>query len=588
MAVPGEAACREVAPCGEGTWGDIPVEPNTQHVDPAYDIANGASDGSPSKPWIKIQEAIDAAEPGAIVALAEGNYDEALSILTKPVRLWGRCPALVEITAAGAPATIIVGYKKSNGTEIRDLALRGDSIAIVVTGAENVLIDRAWIHDAPGRGIQATNQLGITRLSVTRSLLEATHEFGVITAGATLTVDASVIRNTKPAPDGTFGRGVSAQADLDSGEPSNATIRASLLEHNHDNAAFVLGSTALLETSVIRDTQPSSDGIGRGLTARSDPDTKLRSNVTVRASTFERNTDVGLLIWGADALIETTSVRNTNPAADMTAGRGIDIERDAETGERANALIRSSLIEKNREFGVFVLGSDAVIESTLVRDTDLAPDGTTGAGGINIQIDPESLQRSTATVRSSAVLRSHEMGIFVSGSDATIEATLVQTTLPGVDMGFGRGINVQHHPGSQERGHAVIRSSLIDDSREMGVLFLGSDGSLENTRIQATHGRPSDGAFGDGVAVAVAGDHPAAITIDGALVEGSARAGVASFGAAIAIGSSMVECNSIALNGEELAGSPFAFEDKGGNACGCSGETAACKVLSAKLTPPTL
>ena len=31
MAIPGEPSCHEVAPCGTGTWGDIPVAGDTEH-----------------------------------------------------------------------------------------------------------------------------------------------------------------------------------------------------------------------------------------------------------------------------------------------------------------------------------------------------------------------------------------------------------------------------------------------------------------------------------------------------------------------------------------------------------------------------
>src|SRR5205809_1105897 len=30
LAVPGDPTCHDVAPCGDGTWGDIPVETTTQ------------------------------------------------------------------------------------------------------------------------------------------------------------------------------------------------------------------------------------------------------------------------------------------------------------------------------------------------------------------------------------------------------------------------------------------------------------------------------------------------------------------------------------------------------------------------------
>ena len=36
MALPGETSCREVAPCGDQTWGNIPVDATTEHVDGNY------------------------------------------------------------------------------------------------------------------------------------------------------------------------------------------------------------------------------------------------------------------------------------------------------------------------------------------------------------------------------------------------------------------------------------------------------------------------------------------------------------------------------------------------------------------------
>ncbi len=93
MAVPGEEACREVSPCGDGTWGDIPVESNTQYVDAAF---NGPSTGGADAPWRTINEAISAAEPGAIVAVAAGTYAEEV-YPWKAVRVWGRCASMVHV-----------------------------------------------------------------------------------------------------------------------------------------------------------------------------------------------------------------------------------------------------------------------------------------------------------------------------------------------------------------------------------------------------------------------------------------------------------------------------------------------------------
>lgn len=586
MAAPGETACREVAPCGEGAFGDIPVEPNTRFVDASY--AGNDSDGTADKPFTTIQSAIDDAEEGDIIAIAAGTYSEDLVIQYTTVRLWGRCPGMVEIAGAGGPAAITIA-KGAHGTELRDIAVRGPDGGLLLSGSKDVVLDRVWIHDTGGRGVEVSDVLGETSLTVQRSLLENAREFGVIAVGVNLTLDAAVIRGTEPAVDQSFGRGLSVQINPGTERRAILSMKKSMVEANHEMGIFVLGSDASIDGSVVRDTKLAADQtFGRGITIRSDPDTKQRSTATVQASVIERNRESGMLILGSDVVIERTTIALTAPQGDQSGGRGIDIERDVDTGERANVTVRSSLVEDNIQFAIFVLASDAVIESTIARGTAVAADGVRGAGGINIQVDPDTKERASAEVRACLVEGNHEMGIFVSGADATIEATAVKNTLPGVEQLFGRGINVQTHPGTDERGVATIRSSLVDGSREMGILFLGSEGSIEQTIVRGTLPRESDGGFGDGVAVASFLGQPASCSIDGSHIESSARAGVASFGASLALGMTMVECNPIALNGEELNGSDFVFEDRGGNACGCADASDTCIVLSANLEPPTL
>ena len=140
IAVPGDAECREVAPCGAGTWGEIPVEPGTQHVDASYAAADG--DGSAAKPWPTIQAGIAAAAPGAIVAVAAGSYAEDAFVHDKAVRLWGRCPELVEIVGTGV-AFASLRIEDADGTEVRSLAIRGAQTGVAVTGSLEVLLDSA-------------------------------------------------------------------------------------------------------------------------------------------------------------------------------------------------------------------------------------------------------------------------------------------------------------------------------------------------------------------------------------------------------------------------------------------------------------
>src|SRR5262249_50549847 len=43
VALPGDMQCHEIAPCGDGTWGDIPIDGATQFVDASF---KGASLGT--------------------------------------------------------------------------------------------------------------------------------------------------------------------------------------------------------------------------------------------------------------------------------------------------------------------------------------------------------------------------------------------------------------------------------------------------------------------------------------------------------------------------------------------------------------
>src|SRR5262245_27391833 len=117
MAVPGETTCREVAPCAASTWGDIPTDPSTQYVDASY--AGMDSDGTALKPWTTIQTAVDAAVTGATIAIAAGSYVGDVIVSGKSVRLWGVCPALVEIVGTGAQiGAVQMVYPQAGGTEV--------------------------------------------------------------------------------------------------------------------------------------------------------------------------------------------------------------------------------------------------------------------------------------------------------------------------------------------------------------------------------------------------------------------------------------------------------------------------------------
>jgi hypothetical protein len=624
MAVPGDRACREVAPCGSAPWGNIPVEGSTQYVDQSY--AGGGSDGSAAKPWTTISEGVTAAVPDAIVAIAAGSYAEVVLVDSKRVRLWGRCPALVE--------TSVVQIAGADGSVVRGVAISGDQVSLIV-GNGSVSAEELWIHDTATMGVGVFNDFGAAALELRGSLIEHTQEVAVYAAGTTLAVDASVVRDTDVNARGIYGRGING-ASL-GGMPSTFTVTGSLLERNHDVGVFVSGSTAVIEASVIRDTLPDGNGFGRAVGTKPDTDTGMPSSLTLRTSVVQRNREEALTISGTDALVEATVVSDTELDALGETGRAISVELSDSTGTASTLVLRSSLIAKNREAGVVVFGADAHIEGVVVRDTLPNASGRYGRG-ISIESDAETALAGSGTIVGSIVERNTDIGVFVNGGHADVEATIVRDTRRDGHGEFGRGIGVQPFAAVGRPSALALRTSIIEQSSEIGLVVLGSSAVVESSIVRDTQldmagplgravgiepvmetGAPSTlemratrlerssgfglavigstaevdgcviddtkvdfhGQFGDGVAV-VAILNPAAATVTNTRVEHSARAGVSTFGADVSLGHAALSCQAFDLDVEP----PGRFLDLGGNVCGCPQPSGPCKATAANLSPP--
>ncbi|MDC0685488.1 right-handed parallel beta-helix repeat-containing protein [Sorangium atrum] len=527
MAIPGETSCREVAPCGDGPWATIPIETNTKFVDQAY--AGGDSDGTMTKPWTTIQEAIDDAVDGAIVAVTDGSYAENVKIQSKAVRLRGRCPGLVEIRGTDPSAdAILVDGDAATGTEIRSLAVTGEGAGLRVSGARDVTIEQVWVHDTGDLGIAAKKGThGQTSMALRGSLVEQSRVAGVLVSGSDATIESTVVRATQPSADGEFGWGIAVQDARGRGARASAVVRACLVEHNHEMGVFVGGSDATIESTVVRATQPRADGpVDCGIGVQDDVDTGERASVTVRASLVEQNHDVGVFVVGSDATIEATVVRATQPRADGAGGWGIGVQVAADTGERASVTVRASLVEQNHDVGVLVGGSDATIEATVVRATQPSADGM-GGRGIRVQVDADTRERANVTVRASLVEQNHEVGVFIRGSEATIEATVVRATHPRTDGTGGWGIEVQVDANRRERASVIVRASLVEQNHEMGVFVEGSDATFEAIVVRATQ-LNADGMAGRGIGVQddVNTGERARVTVRASLVEQNHEGGV--------------------------------------------------------------
>lgn len=521
LAVPGDASCRPVAPCPDDPYGDAPVEPSTLFVDAAY--TGGMSDGSRAHPFTAIQPAVDAANAGAVVAVAAGSYAADLRI-RKSVRLWGRCTSLVEIR--GAASSLV--YVSAADVEIHALAVTGAGHGVGVGGAKRLLLDRIWVHDTSVVGVLADFDSEVT---LRDSLVEHASEIGVFSRGAVTTVDRSVVRDTALTAANDFGQGINAQVQDASGRRSTLHVRLSVVERNHEFGIFVGASDGVIESSVIRGTLPrTSDGLlGRGVGVQSHP-TKpdMRGKLELRTSLVERNVEAGVSLGGgADAVVENTVIRDTQPQAhDQRFGMGLYAGNDPNVRNGPTVTVRMSLLERNMQEGVFLFGADGVFEGTIVRDTSPIP----------------------------------------------------------VDGSFGRGIEVAESNTPGGVSSAVVRGCVIRGSRDAGIIALGSTVEVEQTLVTGTM-PDQNGSFGD--AIVVARDRsPASARVRRSRLESNARAGLAVFGATASVGESSMMCNKVALDGEAFDDETFDLADDGGNQCGCAESSAPCVASSSQLTPP--
>jgi hypothetical protein len=577
MAVPGETRCREVAPCAVGKFGDIPVEPSTEHVDASY--LGTDSDGSAGKPWTTIQAAVAAAAPDAIVAIAAGSYPENVDIAVKAVRLWGVCPALVEIDG-GAGLRV---RDNASGTVVRNLSVSGAGDGVNVLGSTDVRLEELRVHDNAGRGVAVQNDLGRTSVTLRGVLVEQNSDAGVFISGSEVTVEASVVRTTQPSVQGPFGRGVTAQAHTVTGLSSTLLVRGSLVDENHDVGVNVVGSTATVEASVVRATQP--DGLqrfGHGVQVVAHPTSGAPSTLSVVKSLIERSHTAGVQVEASEATIESTVILATELDASGGLGHGLNAQADLVRSAPATVVLRTSLIDQNHDVGLFVAAADVTVEASVVRNTQ--PDGAQRGGrGFAVQAHPMSSLPGRLTLTSSLVDQNQQLGLFIEGSQVTIDASVVRATAKTAGVA-GRAMNLQPFGTTAVPSEAKLTRSLIELNFETGVFVAGSHASIETCLIRDT--QPNDYAsLENGVSVIHYGGD-GSVDISATRIERSARAGVSAFGARASVSRSALTCQAVDLNRELQFGHEPTLEDLGGNLCGCPEPNAPCKALSANLEPP--
>jgi len=618
------------------------VQANTQYVDGAY--LGGGNNGSSAQPWTRIQDGIAAAAPGAIVAIAASSYAEHPLVQDKAVRLWGRCPSLVAVVGYD-PSYPIVTLRNAGGTEIHDLSVSGGVDGVSILNTTGAVLDRIWCHDTSATCLGAQDKEGPTSLAVRRSLVEGSHAAGILVYGGALTVESSEVRDIAPDAQGTYGWGIAAWPSPTSGARSQLVVSGSVVERVHEAGIFVLDADATIDSCAVRDTTFDGDHatangllVGRGpsesesasavvsgsvfertaganvaidgaeaelsattvreslvdhsggyaggiYVAYAAPDTGQKARLVLRQSLVTRSLGKGIWLDGAEALVESSIVRDTQAGAQPGFdGVGVVVSLAGVGGHQGSLELRGALVESTVGAGVGVLGSKAIVEDCLVRD--VLPGSAGLAWGLQAQGDTTTHGAAEVEVRRTLIQGIAGVGIGLAGASATIDSSVVRDSSSAPSGLYGHGIHVQAIPPAGQRGSLTLTSVLVESSVAFGVAGVDSDLMVDGCIVRDTTASPG-ATYGDGV-VAFRAFQPTSLTLRDTLVENSVRAAVSSFGAPISIQGSALLCQAFAMDGEAYAGQAYSFDDAGGNECGCGADRETCLVVSSGLTPPTV
>ena len=345
----------------------------------------------------------------------------------------------------GIQAHIGSGQTLPSELTLSDSLVAGNRTIGIVVGSSKMTLERTIVQDTReqasdnegGIGIQAGVESGYSKpseLTVRDSVVARNRTAGIVVANSKMTLERTIVRDTREqASDNEGGIGIQAGAISSYSQPSRLTLRDSLVVRNRTMGVVFLSSIAVFERSVVRDTreQVSDGSFGFGIQASIQYGHTLSSELTVRDSLVAGNQNIGIVLFSSKASIERTVVRDTQ-GKESSSKFGIGIQAWGQFGKNlpSELTVRDSLVAKNRNVGIIVVGSRGKISRCVVSDTRKDGLGEYGDGIV-------AGDTSTLDVEEVLIERSARAGVLFSDAGRSVNRSLIRGNVFAIDLEQG-------------------------------------------------------------------------------------------------------------------------------------------------------
>jgi hypothetical protein len=130
-----------------------------------------------------------------------------------------------------------------------------------------------------------------------------------------------------------------------------------MIDQNHTTGVIIMSSTATIDGTVIRNTQPQASDMAVGAGVVVGTVSGPNASLSLVDSLIDQNRYVGVIAANASLNVSTTLVQNTQPqASDQAFGDGISVNL-------GDATIESTLLQGNTRASVSNFGSTITLRS---------------------------------------------------------------------------------------------------------------------------------------------------------------------------------------------------------------------------------